>query len=99
VRQGNSFSGFWALDVNNGQSHGPWNQLGSTVTVNMGTNVFVGLAVTAHNNGTINHSVFDHVTVTQVNPTGLGAPSGLTVVDIAPYRSQPSVPMPLHPAP
>src|SRR5262249_12930168 len=61
VRQGNSFSGFWALDVSNGMSHGPWNQLGSTVIVNMGTNALAGLAVTAHNNGTINHSVFDHV--------------------------------------
>src|SRR5205807_1773108 len=69
VRSGNSFSGFWALDVGNGAGHGPWNQLGPTVNVGMGTNTLVGLAVTAHNNGTINQSVFDHVTVTQVNPS------------------------------
>jgi hypothetical protein len=79
VRVGNTFTSYWALDVNNGQSHGAWNQLGPTVTVNMGANALAGLAVTAHNNGTINTSIFDHVTVTQLNPTPLGTPTGLTV--------------------
>jgi hypothetical protein len=88
VRSGNSFTGFWALDVNNGQGHGSWNQLGMTVTVNMGANVLVGLALTAHNNGTINQSMFDHVTVTQVNPTALGAPTGLTVTQVVPSESE-----------
>src|SRR5262249_19561175 len=37
-RSGNTFTGFWALDVNNGQSHGPWNNLGGPQTVNMSTN-------------------------------------------------------------
>jgi hypothetical protein len=75
VRSGNNFSGFWALDVNNGQSHGPWNQLGPTVTVNMAQTIFVGLALTAHNNsGVLNTSTFDHVTI-----TGTTAPLPLAV--------------------
>src|SRR5262249_10172662 len=41
------------------------NQLGPAVTINMGSTIFVGLAVTAHNNdGRINTSTFDHVTIT-----------------------------------
>src|SRR5207302_5652500 len=61
VRQGNLFTGFWAADVNNGQSHGAWNQLGPTVTLNMASTIYVGLALTAHNNsGVINTSTFDH---------------------------------------
>jgi hypothetical protein len=90
-RVGNTFFGYWALDVNNGQSHGPWQNLGGPQTVHMGTNALVGLALTAHNNGTTANAVFDHVTVTQVNPTALGAPTTLTVANIVPYRSQSSV--------
>src|SRR5207248_6723286 len=62
---GNFFSGFWALDVGNGAGHGAWNQLGPTVEVDMATQVYVGLAVTAHNNsGVLNTTTFDHVSVT-----------------------------------
>src|SRR4029453_7611795 len=78
-RLGNTFFGYWALDVNNGQSHGAWNNLGGPQTVNMGTSALVGLAVTAHNNGTIANAVFDNVTVTQFSPTPLGAPTTLAV--------------------
>jgi hypothetical protein len=98
VRSGNTFSGFWAVDVNNGQSHGPWQNLGGPQTVNMGPSVLIGLGLTAHNNGAIANAVFDHVTVTQVNPTtALGAPTTLTVADVAPYRSQSSVTIAWHP--
>jgi hypothetical protein len=91
-RVGNTFLGYWALDVNNGQSHGAWNNLGGPQTVNLGTNVLVGLALTAHNNGTVANAVFDHVTVTQVSTSAaLGAPTNLTVAHVAPYRSQASV--------
>jgi len=47
----------------------------------------VGLALTAHNNGTIASAVFDHVTLTQMNPTGLGTPTALTVAHVAPFKS------------
>jgi hypothetical protein len=90
-RVGNTFFGYWALDVNNGQSHGPWQNLGGPQTVNMGTNALVGLGLTAHNNGTTANAVFDHVTVTQTSPTPLAAPTTLTVAHVAPYRSQSSV--------
>src|SRR5262245_45286535 len=97
VRQGNSFSGFWALDVSNRMSHGPWNQLGSTVIVNMGMNALAGLAVTAHNNGTINHSVFDHVTVAQVGATPLGAPTTLTVANVIKVKDDSLLTLCWHP--
>jgi hypothetical protein len=83
VRSGDTFTGFWAVDVNNGQSHGPWQGIhGGPQVVHMGTNALVGLALTAHNNGATANAVFDHVTVTQVNPTPLGTPTGLTVSSI-----------------
>ena len=47
VRQGNSFS---AYRSSNGTS---WTLQG-TITVTMNTSVFVGLAVTSHNDGTLN---------------------------------------------
>jgi hypothetical protein len=97
VRIGNTFYGYWALDVNNGQDHGPWQNLGGPQTVHMGTNVLVGLGVTAHNNGTTTNAVFDHVTVTQVGATGLGAPTGLAVADLDTYKSLSSVLIAWHP--
>jgi hypothetical protein len=64
VRSGNVFSGYWAQDINNGQSHGPWNNIGAnTHTVPMGASVFVGLGLTAHNNSTNASAKFDHVTI------------------------------------
>jgi hypothetical protein len=90
-RIGNTFYGYWAADINNGQSNGPWHNLGGPQTVNMGTNALVGLALTAHNNGAVATAIFDHVTVTQNAPSPLGAPTTLTVAHVAPYRSQSSV--------
>src|SRR5262249_23187041 len=79
--QGNTFKGFWALDVNGGQGHGDWNQLGPTVTINMASTIYVGLAVTAHNNsGGINTSTFDPLTITgtpgPLAPSVLGLTAG-----------------------
>src|SRR5207245_4347354 len=52
-------------DIGNGTSHGAWNQLGPTVEVDMASQVYVGLALTAHNNsGVLNTSTFDHVGIT-----------------------------------
>src|SRR5262249_31154126 len=67
VRSGNTFSGYWAADVNNGQSHGAWNVIGNNTHTVPGIaandDVFVGLALTAHNNGTTASVTFDHVQV------------------------------------
>jgi hypothetical protein len=69
VRSGNAFSGYWAVDINNGQSHGPWQDLApagqrwDTHNIPMGANVLVGLGLTAHNNGTVAMVSFDHVSV------------------------------------
>jgi hypothetical protein len=90
-RVGNTFLGYWALDVNNGQSHGPWQNLGGAQTVNMGTNALVGLGLTAHNNGTIANAVFDHVTVTQTGTTALGAPTALTVAHVVKYKTNSAI--------
>src|SRR5262249_7174119 len=92
VRPGNTFFGYWALDVGHGASHGAWDHLGGPQTVHLGTNVLVGLAVTAHNNGTTANAVFDHVTVTQVNPSvALGAPTGLTVAHVVKYTTNSAI--------
>jgi hypothetical protein len=56
VRTGNTFTAYRSANGIN------WTSLGST-TVTMGTNVFIGLAVTAHRDGLLNTSVIDTVTV------------------------------------
>jgi hypothetical protein len=73
VRSGNTFSGYWAADINNGQSHGPWMDLAGNNTTRfdahtvpgIGPNdtVLVGLGITAHNNSTVASVTFDHVSV------------------------------------
>jgi hypothetical protein len=60
-RVGNTFTGYWAVD-NNG-TPGPWNLMTTHTTV-MPTTVYVGLALTAHNNGNLASATFDHVTIT-----------------------------------
>lgn len=57
VRSGNTYSGYISDDGTNWSSH-------SSQTVSMGTNVYVGLVVTAHNNGALNTSTFDNVSLT-----------------------------------
>jgi hypothetical protein len=56
VRTGNTFTGFASAD---GVT---WNQVG-TITVTMAGNVQAGLAVTAHNNTTLNTSTFDNAKI------------------------------------
>src|SRR5262249_16713791 len=61
-------------------SHGTWNQLGSLVTIDMPDTLYVGLAVTAHNNsGVINTSTFDHLSI--AGTTGPLPPSVLELND------------------
>jgi hypothetical protein len=64
-RTGNTFTGYWAVD-NNG-TPGPWTLLTGGAdphTTVMPTMVYVGLALTAHNNGAVATATFDHVSIT-----------------------------------
>ena len=54
VRSGNTFTSYVAPDGVN------WTQTGTT-TVSMNANVYVGLAVCSHNDGTICQAQFDNV--------------------------------------
>jgi hypothetical protein len=57
-RQGNVFTAFWSADGNT------WTRLDGPQTINMATDVFIGLALTAHNNdGRLNSATFDQVSV------------------------------------
>ena len=62
VRSGDTFSGYWAADLGYPPDPGDWTQRGASRTVTMGADVYVGLAVTAHNNGTLCTTEFDQVT-------------------------------------
>jgi hypothetical protein len=57
VRSGNTFTGYRSPD---GVS---WTQQGSATTISMASTVYVGLAVTAHNNSSLCTAVFDNVTL------------------------------------
>jgi len=56
VRSGSVFTGFVSVD---GVS---WAQVGST-SITMASEVSIGLAVTSHNDGTLNTAVFDSVSI------------------------------------
>jgi len=57
TRTGNTFIAYQSIDGS------AWTQIGSAVTINMGTNVYVGLAVTSNNNGVLATATFDNVSV------------------------------------
>ena len=77
ARSGNTFTAYQSVD---GAS---WAQIGS-VTLSMATSVYVGLAVTSHNNSTLNTSVLDNVSV----QTASSSPS--VVAPIANFSASPS---------
>ena len=54
TRTGNAFTAYQSVDGTN------WAQIGSA-TISMATSVYVGLAVTSHNNGVLNTSILDNV--------------------------------------
>ncbi|TVR50431.1 MAG: hypothetical protein EA425_09905, partial [Puniceicoccaceae bacterium] len=56
-RVGNSFTSYRSADGVN------WTQIGSPVTISMSNPVFVGLAVTSHNNSVLSQAVFEEVSV------------------------------------
>ena len=71
VRSGNSFTAYRSV---NGTS---WTQQGTPQTISMGTSVYIGLAVTAHNASLLSTATFDHVTLTATPPS---APASLEAV-------------------
>jgi hypothetical protein len=74
VRSGNVFTGYYSLDTGGG-THGPWLQVGTQQTIPMNPGVYVGLALTSHNNGVPSTTTFDNV---QINP-GTVQPTHLDV--------------------
>jgi hypothetical protein len=55
VRTGGTFTSYRSADG------AAWTKV-SSKSITMGTNVYVGLAVTSKKNGTLSPSTFDHVT-------------------------------------
>lgn len=60
-RTSDTFAGYHAPDA--AGSPGSWTQQGPTQTIPMGTNAYIGLAVTSHENGILRTVKFDNVTV------------------------------------
>lgn len=74
VRSGNTFTGYRSPDGTN------WTQLGSA-TITMASTVYVGLAVTSHNNSSLCTATFDNVSLPGwQNLLPPLAPAGLTAV-------------------
>jgi hypothetical protein len=57
VRQGNTYTAYWSADGTT------WNQVGDPITLDLGDDVLVGLAVTSHDNTVLNASTFANVQV------------------------------------
>ncbi len=66
VRTGNTLAGYQSIDGVD------WNLVGS-VTINMASDVYIGLAVTAHNNAALSTATFDNVAFTPGASTAGGA--------------------------
>ncbi len=67
VRSGNTLTGYVSTDGIN------WTQVGST-TIAMNAQVFVGLAVTSHNAGSISTATFDDIAIDTATPQLPAAP-------------------------
>jgi fibronectin type 3 domain-containing protein len=76
VRTNNAFTGLVSAD---GAHFTPV----GTYVVPMAANVFIGLALTSHNNGVLNTSTFDNVAVSVPTPEPPAAPSDLAAAAIA----------------
>ena len=57
TRAGNTFTAHQSVDGST------WTQIGSAVTISMTSSVYVGLALTSHNNGVLNTATLDNVSV------------------------------------
>lgn len=62
VRSGNTFTAFASA------SGSSWTQIGSAVTVSMTGTIYVGLAVTSHDNSKVGSATFDNVAVAPASP-------------------------------
>jgi regulation of enolase protein 1 (concanavalin A-like superfamily) len=83
VREGNTISGFVSA---NGSA---WTHV-DTITVDFPSRVYLGLALTSHNDGVLSTATFDHVELRGTGtppppppPTVLAAPTGLTATTVA----------------
>jgi fibronectin type 3 domain-containing protein len=77
VRSGNTFTGFRSPDGIT------WTQQGTPQTIVMGSTVYLGLAVTSHNNTRLCRAEFDNVTAPGwPPPSGPGVPTGLSATRI-----------------
>jgi len=69
VRSGNTITGYRSADGVN------WSQIGSPETIAMANDVYIGLAVTAHNDGTLCTAEFDNVQISGQTPTDTVPPN------------------------
>ena len=79
VRSGNLFTGYRSPDGTN------WTQQGTATFAMASNTVYVGLAVTSHNNSSLCAATFDNVAVTDVSaPAGLAAtPASSSQINLA----------------
>jgi hypothetical protein len=80
VRSGNTFSGYSSADGVN------WTAVGSSQTIPMAANVFVGLAVSSNVNSSLTTATFDNVTVT-APPTSYTLSASPSSLSVAPGAS------------
>ena len=80
VRSGNTFTGYASSD-------NKMYTMISSVVIPMATNVYIGLAVTAHTNLLLNRSVFDSISI-----EGTGSPHGEANGFLSGFRSQSFIP-------
>jgi hypothetical protein len=100
VRSGiSNFSGYYAMDTGGG-THGPWIQVGTTQTIVMSPDVYVGLAADGNSNVATGTSTFDNVQILPAAPqtshldvsvargaTNAGASVQVTVTALDPYNN------------
>jgi len=88
-RKGDLFIGYYAPDVNG--SPGEWTSLSHTIG-GMTGDLNIGLAVTAHNDGTLGTAVFDNIGITALAPViGTPLPSVTTPTGLSAQIAHPSV--------
>ncbi|HYO09651.1 MAG TPA: Ig-like domain-containing protein [Tepidisphaeraceae bacterium] len=78
VRVGNSFTAYRSADGNT------WTQVGTTQSIAMGTDVFVGLAVTSSDNNNLN--------ISRIESVSIAGPPTATIAPVAPDPQATGVP-------
>ncbi len=77
VRQGNLFSAYTSLDGTT------WSQAGASVTINMGPNVYAGLATSSQSTSTLVAASFDNVSVVSSPTSGFALYNASTPIATA----------------